>query len=175
MAKKDAMNYDYFKVEGFVLHGKFADYVDQMWKQNAIMESIFRRLVDIYAIAAIVGLNVRRRLPDDFTTESKRTIQLEQIAPEYRRFSTIMQVIQILDESRGMSEEERVREAMDNSPKNKETYERNMELFNSYARGGIEYMYEELVLRAPNIDELFANQRIANIHAFIHNPIIPDI
>ena len=49
-----------------------------------------------------------------------------------------------------------------------------MELFNSYARGGIEYLYEQLVLRAPDVDEDYTDFRIANIVALVSNPIEAD-
>ena len=54
-----------------------------MWTQNKIDEdSKFVRLRDMYAIAAIVGLRIGRRLSDDRTSDDKRTIPLDQIAKE---------------------------------------------------------------------------------------------
>lgn len=46
-----------------------------------------------------------------------------------------------------------------------------MELFNSYSRGGIEYLYEKLVLRVPDVDEDYSDFRIANIVALVNSPI----
>ena len=44
-----------------------------------------------------------------------------------------------------------------------------MELFNSYARGGIEYLYEQLILREPDVDDDYSDARISNIVALLHN------
>jgi len=44
-----------------------------------------------------------------------------------------------------------------------------MELFNSYARGGIEYMYEMLVVRSGSPDDEYGDQRINNIIALLND------
>ena len=75
---KDQKTFEYFKNEGFVLYGKFARYVDAMWTQNRISEnSRFARLLDLYAIAAVTGLRLGKRLPNDKDTSDKRSIPLE--------------------------------------------------------------------------------------------------
>ena len=84
-----------------------------------------------------------------------------------------MRMILIMDDSRGLSFEERLESAF-TIPSDYDTYKMNMELFNSYARGGIEYLYEKLVLRAPDIDEDYTDFRIANIVALISTPIEAD-
>ncbi len=168
--------YDYFKVDPFVLNGKFARYADAMWEQNSITEkSRFVRLLDLYAIAAIIGLRIGNRLPDDKSLPDKRTIQLDQIAKEYTRFYTIMQVILIVDDSRGLDIKDKVHMAFDTNPKSERVYTENMELFNSYARGGIEYLYNKLVLRASDPDDEFTNVQISNMFEFIKNPVQRDI
>ena len=47
----------------------------------------------------------------------------------------------------------------------------DMELFNSYARGGVEYLYEKLVLNTPDIDDDYTDFRISNIVSLITNPL----
>lgn len=49
-----------------------------------------------------------------------------------------------------------------------------MELFHSYARGGLEYLYNKLVVRPVDIDDDFSNARIANLMAFVKEPINND-
>lgn len=66
--------------------------------------------------------------------------------------------------------EEKVREAFDTSPKTEYQYTKNMELFNSYARGGIEYLYEKLVVRPVDLDdEEFMDARMSNIMALFRD------
>lgn len=163
--------FEYFKTSEVTINGRFKEYVDKMWVQNTIQESMVRRLVDLYAIAAIVGLRINRRLPDDRTgDDTKRTVQLMQLSDTYQTLAPIMKLVLMLDESRGLNEEERIRSAF-RIPETKEEHDAGMELFNSYARGGIEYMYEMLVIRPGSPDDEYGDQRINNIVALLNNPM----
>lgn len=165
-------NFDYFKTEPIVLNGRFARYADAMWTQNKIDgNSRFSKLLDLYAIAAIVGFRKGSRLDDDKLTSDKRTIQLDQIASNYSRFYTIMQIILLLDDSRGLEPTEKAKMAFDTNPKSEKLYTENMELFHSYARGGLEYLYQVLVTRPVDLDDEFEEARVSNIMEFIKNPI----
>ena len=164
--------YDYFKTEPIVLNGRFARYADAMWTQNKIDDkSKFSKLLDLYAVAAIIGFRKGRRLEDDKLTSEKRTIQLDQVASNYTRFYTIMQVILLLDDSRGLEPAEKAKMAFDTNPKSEKTYSENMELFHSYARGGLEYLYEVLVTRPVGMDDEFEDARVAKIIEFVKNPV----
>lgn len=65
--------------------------------------------------------------------------------------------------------------AFDTNPKSEKVYEDNMELFHSYARGGLEYLYEVLVTRPVVMDDEFEDARVANIMEFVKNPIDNEI
>lgn len=173
--KSEGKIYDYFKTDPIVLNGKFARYADAMWKQNKIEdESRFVKLLDLYAISAIIGFRAGIKLPDDKMGTDKRTIQLDQIAGNYKRFYTIMQVILLLDDSRGLTPDEKARMAFDTNPKSERIYSENMELFHSYARGGLEYIYNKLVLRPVGLDDEFIDAKISNVMEFVKNPINRD-
>ena len=63
--KKDSNEkiYDYFRTDPIVLNGRFSRYADAMWVQNTIEDkSKFSRLLDLYAVAAIIGFRKNRRL-----------------------------------------------------------------------------------------------------------------
>ena len=167
MAKNENKIYDYFKCEDFVFNGKYARYADAMWTKNFIDKD--DKLVDLYAVSAIIGLRTERRREDDIDKTDKRTVQLAQIAHEYDRFKTIMQVILLVDDSRGMSPEEKVRIAFDQNPKTELRYQEDMKLFNDYARGGLEYLYNKLVTRSTSPDDEFVDAKIANIVALFEN------
>lgn len=175
MAKNENKIYDYFKVDSFSFHGKYARYAEAMWNQSIIGENDkFERLVDLYAVSAIIGLRTERRRKDDIDKTRKRTVQLEQIAHEYDRFKTIMQVILLVDDSREMSPEEKVRIAFDQNPKTELRYTEDMELFNDYARGGLEYLYNKLVTRTTTPDDEFEEVEVANIVALFENDMKND-
>lgn len=167
-------SYEYFKVDEMFFVGKHRDYVDKLWVLNKIQESYFKRLVDLYAVAAIVGLKAKRRSPEERDeSDTKRTVQMKQLNENYQTLMPIMRMILIMDNSRDMTFEEKLESAFV-IPEDEKTYKENMELFNSYARGGIEYLYEHLVLRVPDVDEDYTDFRIANIVALVNNPIESD-
>ena len=169
--KKKEKKYSYFQEEDILINGRFAQYVDRMWVQNRITpESKFVRLVDLYAVAAIVGLRLEKRLPDSHESDDKRTIGLSQIRGEYQRYLTIFQTIILKDTSMGRTLEEKARMAFDTGPQEESVYRENMELFHSYARGGIEHLYNQFFMRPTGIDDEFTNYRVANMIAFIKDP-----
>lgn len=170
MAKATDRIPEYFKNDEFFVTGMHKDYVDKLWTQNKIQESYFRRLVDLYCVAAAVGLLANRRSEPDNSTPEKRTVQLMQITECYQTLIQLMRLVLILDETRGLDADERVRSAF-RAPASREEYEANMELFNSYARGGIEILYERLVIRNGNSSEdEFEDERVNNIVALLNNP-----
>ena len=120
-------------------------------------------------MGAIIGLRTGNKKADDFETDYKRTVQLKQIAGEYDRFKTIMQVILLIDDSRNMTPEEKARIAFDTNDKSEYRYKEDMELFNSYARGGIEYLYNKLVLRSTKLTDEFVDAKVANIMALFND------
>ena len=170
---KENKIYEYFKMDEVYFTGKYKTYVDALWVQNKIQESMFKRLVDLYAISAIIGLRIDRKLDNDYSDE-KRTIQLKQLNEAYNTLIPIMRLILIFDQNRGLSAEERLDSAFRN-PENEEIYKCNMDLFNSYSRGGLEFLYEELIVRSLDIDEKYTDRRIGNIIALMKNPLIPDL
>jgi len=168
MAKVEKTVYEYFKSDEMFFVGKHREMVDKLWTQNKIQESFFKRLVDLYAVAAIIGLRTKRKSPEvaDGTSDIKRTVQLKQISDNYHVLMPIMRMVLILDDSEGLTAEKRLERAF-MIPEDEETYTKNMELFNSYARGGLEYIYEQLILRTPDIDEDFLDAKISNMVALI--------
>ncbi len=172
--KEEKTTYEYFKVDEMIFVGKHRDYVDKLWTQGKIQESYFRRLVDLYAIAAIVGLKAGRKSAEERDeSDIKRTVQTKQLIDNYQMLMTIMRMVLVMDDSREMTFEEKLENAF-LIPEDEETYRTNMELFNSYARGGIEYLYEKLVLRVPDVDEDYSDFRIANIVALFEKGIKND-
>lgn len=173
MASMEMHNFEYFR-KPVVITGKHARLVDDMWEQNQIQKSYFRRLVDLYTIAPIIGLRTKRTAFSDSTEERKRTIQVEQLLEKEPELRQIMRMIILLDKTQKCTKEERVNKAF-RGPKSQEEFEKDTELFNSYVRGGIEVLHELLVQRALGIEDEYNDVRVGNIMALINNPLIPDI
>lgn len=73
----------------------------------------------------------------------------------------------VLGKTRSLTLEEKLDSAF-RLPETKEVYEYNMGLFNSYMRGGLEYLYENLIVRtiSPE-DEEYSDVRITNMMALL--------
>ena len=83
---------EYFR-KSVVITGKHAALVDEMWKQNDIEHSYFKRLVDLYTIAPVIGLRTGRKSPEDNSTDNKRTVLLDQIMTRREDKSYIQRTI----------------------------------------------------------------------------------
>ena len=166
-----ADEFEYFRRSNAIITGRHADLVDRLWKQNQIKESYIKRLVDIYMIAPIIGIRMQRSVPEDRASDHKRQIPLEQINPNLTTLDAIMKIIILLDETSGKSEKERIDLAF-RGPQSEAEYSRTKELFNSYLRGGIETLYEELILRHLSFADKYSDNRIGNIVALLNNPFV---
>ena len=155
-----------------VLTGKHARYVDALWQQNQINNSYFKRLVDLYAFAAIIGFRTNRKSNSDPDTEDKRTIQTQQLV-NFSLLNDLMKLFLLLDKSMG-SDEERVNKAF-RGPKDEEEFNENVEMFNSYVRGGIEVLYEELALRELDLNDKYTDKKIGNLMALLENNFVEEL
>ena len=52
-------NYEFFKKE-FEFHGKHARMAGELWVKGDYEHTCFRRLIDLYMVAAVVGFRVDR-------------------------------------------------------------------------------------------------------------------
>lgn len=165
--------YEYFR-NVVIFTGKHALYVDDMWQQNDIQNSFFKRLVDLFTIASVIGLRTRRKSKADTSTDNKRTIQLDAIMTRREDLLTIMNLILLLDEDTGLSVEERIDRTF-RGPENIDEFHKNEELFLDYCRGGIEVLHELLIDRPLTIDDPYTDIKIGNIMALLNNPLVPEI
>ena len=155
-----------------VLSGKHARYCDALWEQNQIKNSYFARLVDLYMVAAIVGFRARRKAKPDNSDEDKRTIQTAQIV-NLTVLQDLMKLF-ILEDDDSIDEETRVNRAF-RGPKSEEEFKENVDMFNDYVRGGIEILYEELVLRELDLNDKYTDKKMGNLMALLDNPLVPEI
>ena len=99
---------------------------------------------------------------------------MEQLTRDYNRLMTLMRTVILVDQSRGYDVKKKAMIAFDSNPKAEDEYRENMELFHSYARGGLEFLYNRLVLRTLDVDDQFSDAKIANIMEFAKNPTARD-
>lgn len=165
-------SFQYFH-DDVIFTGKHSRYLDELWEQNQIQNSFVRTLYELYTIAAIIGLRIKKPIPAD-NSEGKRTIQTKQLLSYLPVLNTIMTTVLLLDETSNLTKEKRIDRAF-RGPTTKDEFDSNVELFNSYVRGGIEFMYNELFTRVLGIKDDYTDPRVGNIMALLENPLVPDI
>ena len=160
---------EYFR-KSVVITGKHAALVDEMWKQNDIEHSYFKRLVDLYTIAPVIGLRTGRKSPEDNSTDNKRTVLLDQIMTRREDLQTIMKIILLTDNEDNLTVEEKINRTF-RGPSSEEEFNKNVDLFESYVRGGIEVLYDKIINRALIIDDPYTARKIGNIMALLNDDL----
>lgn len=157
--------YEFFKKE-FEFKGKHADMVSELWRANDYEHTYFKRLIDIYILAPIIGFRLNRKAETDYSTTSTRSIFSEQMNKEKETLDFIMQMILLLEDGAQHSCETSVERAF-KGVDSQEKYDEYFKMFHDYVRGGVEELYERLVIRKPEMDEELYDEKTANIYALI--------
>lgn len=118
----------------------------------------------MYIFAAIIGIRLDRKASEDYSPVETKSIFPEQMINAKEDLDFIMQMMIMLDSNSGASDEDRVREAF-RGAQTKEEYDRLMGAFNDYVRGGVEELYERLVVCKPDSDNRYYDERTANLMA----------
>lgn len=120
----------------------FSDKTNEVVKDKEIAgPRIFKLYIDTYMTAAVIGAVKKRKADLDRSTDETATIFTEAVTRNQDKLVFLYRLVLLTDNS-GMSEEEKIDNAFryDNDP---ERTAKNMEIFNSYVRGGIEWLYEK--------------------------------
>lgn len=137
----------------YSFNGKHATYIKYLTKtgkedkDDPLMPSskagIFERYIDVYMNAAVFGLLYDRREEREPGSDRAR-IYADAFIGERENCLFLYRLVMLLDTSTSLTDEERVNRAFryDSDPNKEELQKENVELFNSYVRGGIEIIYE---------------------------------
>lgn len=131
------------------ISGKHATYLKFLAAKNAKEEApnagIFERYIDVYMNAAVFGLMYSRRAEVDTNSDDRARIYADAFARERENCMFLYRLVMLLDKSGDISDKQRIDRAFryDSVANDNEQLKKNLELFHSYVRGGIEYMYEQ--------------------------------
>lgn len=129
------------------------DAKDDSLPEIARKKFLFKTVVDIYAIAPIVGYLYQRKASRDGSEQTKNIFE-GAMSTHYDRLLFTYQLLMILDKSSEPDLNERLRRAFQ---ANEEVAKAGFDLYNDYARGGIEVLYENLVENAASPEDLLMN------------------
>ena len=127
-------DFEFFKKE-FEFKGKHAKMAQELWVRDDTERTYFKRLIDLYVAAAVVGFRVDRKAEEDYSP-----FETSSIFPEQKAFQ---------------------------GAQTKEEFEQYKKMFNDYVRGGVEELYEQLIIRKADPDDKFRDNRTANLMALM--------
>jgi len=127
----------------YIIRGEYGEHGKFLCKEEGV--NIFRRNLDLLMVAPLVGVCTGRFVKQtDISPESKeKTFQvlLGQIDNERRNLVIIYRLVMLANPYSSASNEDKVDQALrfDSVPDSRNP---NMEIFDGYVKGGIEYLYE---------------------------------
>lgn len=156
---------EFFKRE-FQFTGKHARMAGELWIMNDSKNSYFRRLIDLYILAPIIGFRLNRKAEADNSDADVKSVFPEQILKERDKLEFIMQMILMLEYTDTQDYKSCVNLAF-REPETVEEFQKYNKLFHDYVRGGVEELYERLIIRKPELDEEYKEEHSANMVALL--------
>lgn len=151
------------------IYGKHAYYMHRLSPRTKELaeEKLFTRYIDVYMIGAIIGFIFGVKEERDRTSEHKAEearIPLTTINNEMDNLMLIYRTVLLLENKMEQSNEERIDRAFkdDLYEDRLNVKKENDELFESYARGGISYLFEKLYNGTFTLED-----KIKRIYTFV--------
>lgn len=114
---------------------------------------LFDTVVDIYIVAPLIGFSYHRKAPKD-GNEVTKNIMEGALSSHHDRLVFSYELLMVLDKESEPDLNERIRRAFRSTD---ELVSQGLEVFNDYARGGIEVLYEKLIDGAATPEDLLRN------------------
>lgn len=134
-------------------HASWLKFLSEKTEKNDKSEKVagvFKRDIDVYLTAAMIGLNYGLRKESDNGAD-KAKIHVDTVLKEQDNLMFAFRMAMLIDNSTHLNADQKIEKAF----KNPDTPE-NMELFNSYVRGGIEWLYEQFSEGSTTKDDYLA-------------------
>lgn len=157
--------FEFFKGQ-YELRGKHARMTEEICSIKEAENNYLKRVVDVYMLAAIIGLRYDRKAPADYSSPDTKTVFSDTLMKERDTFEFLLQIMLIVENSKTMDSKESIMQAF-RGPQTKEEYLAQNKLFDDYVRGGVEELYESLIVRKPEPEEEFADEKTANLMALL--------
>lgn len=128
----------YNNVDQHHFYGTHALYADEL-----ISDGYFKRLVDLLAVAPLVGFEYKRRSDRNNEGGAEKSMLFKQLRSVDKHLELDYKMLMLLDTEHEPDEEQRYFKAFQVSPE--ERTKEDLEWFESYVRGGVEVLHESLI------------------------------
>ncbi len=143
------------------LSGKHASYLKFLsaktlqLNKSAPCAAVLRRHVDVYIAGVAIGLAKKLKTQTDNSIADTATIFADAVISEQEKLKVLYRIMQLINDS-SLSAEDRIDLAF-RYDTDAEYVKKGMELFNSYARGGIQWLYDEITENATTKEDYIEN------------------
>lgn len=142
--------------------GKHASYIKFLAAKTTQLNKsipcagVFKRYIDVYIAGATIGLVKKLKSQTDNSIQDSATLFADAVIGEQEKLKVLYKIMHLID-NQSLTADERIDLAFRYDAE--DTYvKKGMEIFNSYARGGIEWLYEEIKSNnASTNDDYFEN------------------
>lgn len=145
--------------------GKHATYIKFLasksvqLNKNIPCAGVFKRYIDVYIAGITIGLVKNLKSSVDNSVEDSANILASAVINEQSKLKILYRIMNLIDDT-SLTSDERIDLAF-RYDADEEHIKKGMELFNSYARGGIEWLYEEITQNATTNDDYL--EKLANL------------
>jgi len=130
----------------YILRGKHATYAKNLCESSEKLQGrkkgigVIRYGIDLIQIAPLIGLAYEETRLIDRESTDRFTIQANAVIKQQENLLIIYKLVLLTNKSTTTEDKERIVMAFKDD-ENEERTKEHMELFNSYVRGGIEYLH----------------------------------
>ena len=147
----------YNNVDQHHFYGMHAIYAEEL-----TAEGCFRRLVDLLAVAPLVGFEYKRSSERDNEGGAEKSMLFKQLQSVDKLLELDYRMIMLLDTEYEPDEEQRFYRAFQISPE--ERTKEDLEWFERYVRGGVEVLHESLIGQGNTLDD-----RLIELYDFVNS------
>ena len=115
----------------------------------------FKRYIDVYIAGATIGLVKKLKSPTDNTVSETATLFADAVIGEQEKLKILYRIMQLIDDP-SLSCDDRIDLAFRYDADDAHV-KKGMELFNSYARGGIQGLYDEISENVTTQEDYYEN------------------
>lgn len=138
-----------------LIRGKHASYVKFLSDKTKLLgegtakngAGIFKRYVDVLMVAPVFGVLYKKMADEDKSNDDRANILAEQIMKEKTNLEFVYNLVMLNDTSRNLTPDQKIDFIFKQNG--------DFELFMSYVRGGIEFLYDHFTDGASTKDDYY--------------------
>ena len=127
----------------------------------------FKRLIDLYVAVSYCWVSCRQKGRGRYSPFETSSIFPGQMLKEKENLDFILQMMINAELQRNTDEMKKCVKKAFQGAQTKEEFEQYKKMFNDYVRGGVEELYEQLIIRKADPDDRFHDNRTANLMALM--------